>query len=114
MGYQVKASRFILCLVVGVWFCGLGCGGSKDGGQPTPVPITPEAERILSNADKSPEAALELLNETLKDWLLRQPGYPKTVQEFVTARALPRLPVPPVGKDFAIDRTRGAVVLVDK
>jgi hypothetical protein len=78
------------------------------------VAITPEAQRILESADKSPDAALELLNETLKDWRLRRPDLPKTVQEFVTSRALPRLPVPPAGKDFAIDRTRGVVVLVDK
>ena len=54
------------------------------------------------------------VSEAMKDWLLRHPEYPKTVQEFVTARVLPKLPTPPPGKVFAIDRTRGVVVLVDK
>lgn len=92
----------------------VGCGEKKDPSQRVPLPLTPEAQRILDEAEKSPEASLALLNETLKDWLLRHPDYPKTVQEFVTARVLPKLPTPPPGKEFAIDRTGGMVVLVDK
>lgn len=110
----MKPSRFILWLVAGSLLGVSGCGGKNDSGPPGPLPLTPEARQILDAADKSPEAALDLLNETMKDWLIRRPDYPKTVQEFVTARVLPRLPTPPVGKEFAIDRTRGVVVLVDK
>ena len=109
----MKASRFFSALIAGALVIAAGCG-SKEAAPPPPVRIPPEAQRILDNADKSPDAALDLLNETLKDWRLRHPDLPKTVQEFVTSRTLPRLPVPPAGKEFAIDRDRGVVVLVDK
>ena len=106
--------RLTLLLLALAWTAATGCGGKKDARQREPLPLTPAAKQMLAEAEKSPEATLALLNEALKDWLLRHPDYPKTVQEFVTARVLPKLPTPPPGKDFAIDRTSGAVVLVDK
>lgn len=39
------------------------------------------------------------MNDAMKDWLLRHPEYPKTVQEFVTARVLPKLPTPPLARN---------------
>lgn len=110
----MKATHIFPWLVAGALVAGAGCRRGKDSDQSVPPPITPEVQRILDHADKSPEAALALLNETMKDWLLRHPEHPKSLQEFVTGRALPRLPVPPAGKEFAVDRTRGVVVLVDK
>lgn len=106
--------RYLLLLVAGSWLTSSGCGKKSDGLPPEPRPLTPEVQLLFDDADKSPETALALLNDTMKDWLLRHPDYPRTVQEFVTARALPKLPKPPPGKEFAIDRTRGVVVLVDK
>ena len=46
-----------------------GCG-SKEAAPPPPVPIPPEAQRILDNADKSPDAALDLLAHVVLDELL--------------------------------------------
>ena len=104
---------FLLLVAIGLLTVA-GCDGQKNARQREPLPLTPEAKQMLAEAEKSPEATLALMNEALKDWLLRHPEYPKTVQEFVTARVLPKLPTPPPGKEFAIDRTHGVVVLVDK
>ena len=99
--------------LVAAFTLAVGCGPKK-AAQPEPLPLTPAAKQQLADAEKSPEAALALMNEALKDWLLRHPDYPKSMNEFVTGRVLPQLPTPPPGKEFAIDRTRGVVVLVDK
>lgn len=106
--------RFTPLLLALAWTIAAGCGEKKAASQREPLPLTPESQKLLADAEKSPEASLALMNEAMKDWLLRHPEYPKTVQEFVTARVLPKLPTPPPGKVFAIDRTRGVVVLVDK
>ena len=104
----LPAAAVALSLAVAV-----GCGPKKEA-TPQPLPLTPAVQQQLAEAEKSPEAALAMLNDALKDWLLRHPDYPKKLDEFVTGRVLPKLPAPPPGKEFAIDRTRGAVVLVDK
>lgn len=110
----MNSLRYFLLLVAGGWIASSGCGKKSDGLTLGPLPLTPDVQLLFDDADKSPEAALTLLNDTLKDWLLRHPDYPRTVHEFVTARVLPKLPKPPPGKEFSIDRTRGVVVLVDK
>ncbi|GDY23074.1 hypothetical protein LBMAG56_44210 [Verrucomicrobiota bacterium] len=109
----MKPPRLTPLLLALAWTATIGCGEKKDANR-EPLPLTPETQKQLADAEKSPEASLALMNDAMKDWLLRHPEYPKTVQEFVTARVLPKLPTPPPGKEFAIDRTRGVVVLVDK
>lgn len=110
----MKPHRLTPLLLALAWTAAVGCGEKKDANQRAPLPLTPESQKLLADAEKSPEATLALMNDAMKDWLLRHPDYPRTVQEFVTARVLPKLPTPPPGKEFAIDRTRGVVVLVDK
>jgi hypothetical protein len=102
-----------IVLLAGGLLLGAGCG-RDDAAKSAPRPVPAEFQQKLAEADQSPEAALAIMNEAMKDWLLRRPEYPKTVGEFVTARVLPKIPAPPAGKEFAIDRTRGVVVLVDK
>ena len=75
------------------------------------VVFPPEVIRQVAEAEKSPQASLELLNETLKNWVLRNNNYPKDLQEFVTAGMLPRLPIPPPGKRFVVDPEKRSVVL---
>lgn len=67
----------------------------------------------MVNAEKSPQASLVLLNETLQNWLLRRNSFPADPQEFVAAGMLPRLPVAPPGKRFVVDTQLKRVVLTD-
>lgn len=68
----------------------------------------------LTEAERTPQASLELLNDLLKDWTLKHASFPKDPQEFVTKGALPRLPVAPPGKKFVIDPQRKSVVLAEQ
>ncbi len=70
--------------------------------------------QAVAEAEKSPQTSLDLLNETLKNWVLRKSNYPKDPQEFVTAGILPRLPNPPPGKKFVIDAQRVRVMLANE
>lgn len=98
-----------ICLVAGD-----GCR-RKDKNTPTGAKtFSPENLQQLTEAERSPQASLELLNELLKDWALTHSSFPKDPQEFVTKGALPRLPVAPPGKRFVIDPQRKSVVLADQ
>ena len=109
----MNAPRSSLWLLSVCLMTGGGCD-RKPARQNVPKPFTPEAQQLLAEAEKSPEASLELLNETLKDWLLRHPNFPKDLQEFVTARMLPRMPAAPPGKRFVMDVQQRRVVLADQ
>ncbi len=60
---------------------------------------------------KSPNDHLRVLNEALTFWLASGRPFPKDVNEFVTGKLLKRLPVPPPGKQFVLDRVKSQVVL---
>ena len=55
-----------------------------------------------------------MLNELLKDWVLRKNQLPKDAEEFVTAKLLPRLPAAPPGKRFVLDPQQRRFVLADQ
>ncbi len=107
----MKVARLLLFLLAVVLVAG-GCKKKRDAG--SSAAFTPAAIQQIAEAEKSPEASLDLLNETLKDWVLRKSSYPKDPQEFVTARILPRLPTPPPGKKFVIDAQHVRVVLANE
>lgn len=108
----MRLVRPVLLLLSVCLVAGEGCGRKKRVSPAGPPVFTPEAVQQIVEAEKSPQASLELLNDSLKDWLLRNSKYPKDLQEFVTVGVLPRLPAPPPGKRFAIDTQRACVVLV--
>ncbi|MEN9574337.1 MAG: hypothetical protein RL514_2192 [Verrucomicrobiota bacterium] len=61
---------------------------------------------------KSPNDHLRVLNEALTFWQASGRPFPKDLSELVTAKLLQRLPVPPPGKQFVLDRAKNQVVLV--
>ena len=98
-----------ICLVVGN-----GCRRKNKNTPSGATTFSPEIMQQLTEAERSPQASLELLNELLKDWVLTHSTFPNDLQEFVTKGALPRLPVAPPGKKFVIDPQRRSVVLADQ
>lgn len=110
----MRLAWFFLLLLAICLAIGSGCGRKKRGSGSGPWTFTPEAIQQVADAEKTPQASLELLNETLKDWVLRKSSYPKDPQEFITAGMLPRLPNPPPGKKFAIDAQHVRVVLANE
>jgi len=99
----------IVCLVAGD-----GCRRKERNPAERTKTFSPETLKQLAEAERSPQASLELLNELLKDWVLTHSTFPNDIQEFVTKGALPRLPVAPPGKRFVIDPQQRRVVLVDQ
>lgn len=99
----------VVCLATGA-----ACNRKKVEPPGPPSTFTPAAIQQVADAEKSPQASLEMLNENLKDWVLRKSVCPKDPQEFVTAGVLPRLPNPPPGKKFIIDAQHIRVVLVNE
>lgn len=97
-----------VCLATG------GCNRKKSGAAAAIHQFSPEAVQEVVEAEKSPQASLTLLNETLKDWVLRRNQFPTDLNEFVTGGMLPRLPVTPPGKRFVMDVQQRRVVLADK
>lgn len=60
---------------------------------------------------KSSNDHLRVLNEALTFWQASGRPFPKDLNELVTAKLLKRLPVPPPGKQFVLDRAKNQVLL---
>lgn len=92
----------------------VGCNRKKRGASAATPQFPPEAVQAVVAAEQSPQASLALLNETLKEWVLRRNEFPKDLNEFVTGGMLPRLPAAPLGKRFVMDVQQRRVVLADQ
>ena len=60
---------------------------------------------------KSPNDHLRVLNEALTFWQASGRPFPKDLNDLVASKLLKRLPVPPPGKQFVLDRAGNRVVL---
>ena len=65
-------------------------------------------------ATPNPEVYLKTLTDLLNGWVMSKNSFPTNVDEFVKAKMITRLPVPPPGKQLSIDRKAMRVVLVDR
>ncbi len=110
--------RAILILSIIALVLGTACR-KKDapGGKlPPPSPAVAQAmnemEQRLSSGDV--QAQLQVLTQLLQAWVMSKNTFPEDVQEFVKAGTIAKLPTPPSGKKFAIDRQTIRVVLKDQ
>lgn len=71
-----------------------------------------ELDRKLASGN--PQLQVQVLDELLQAWVMSKNELPKDLEEFVRAGMLTRLPVPPPGKLFMIDRKSGHVVLANQ
>lgn len=110
----MRSARPVLLLLLVCLATGGGCQRKNRGAAVVTPQFPPEAVQAVVEAEKSPQASLVLLNETLKDWVLLRNQLPGDLNEFVTARMLPRLPAAPPGKRFVVDAQQRRVVLVDQ
>lgn len=70
-----------------------------------------ELDRRLASGN--PQLQVQVLDELLQAWTMSKNDLPKDLEEFVKAGMLTRLPTPPPGKRFVIDRKSGHVVLTN-
>ncbi|MBI3878339.1 MAG: hypothetical protein HY300_20645 [Verrucomicrobia bacterium] len=92
---------------------------TPDGTAPAPAPgVSPRAaalnaiERDMMSSN--PEVYLKTLTDLLNGWVMSKNSVPTNVEDFVNAKMISRLPVPPPGKRLGIDRKAMRVVLVDQ
>ena len=110
----MKLARLSALLLVTGLLVTAGCNRKKRAAPSAPPVFTPEAIAQVAEAEKTPQASLELLNELLKNWVLRHANFPQDPQEFVTTGMVPRLPAAPPGKRFVIDAQQRRVVLANQ
>ncbi len=92
---------------------------TSDGTAPAPMPAVSPRAAALSAIERdmmspNPEVYLKTLTDLLNGWVMSKNSVPTNVEEFVKAKMISRLPVPPSGKRLAIDRKAMRVVLVDQ
>ena len=83
---------------------------SPTAAPPAPVSIVPP--EIVATAP-APPANFAALNQALQLWVPIK-GFPKDLNELVTAKYIAQLPPLPPGKKFAIDESNIRVIVVDQ
>jgi hypothetical protein len=83
------------------------------------VPTDSSAAKAQTELDKklgsgNPQLQVQVLDEILQAWAMSNPELPKDLEEFVRAGMLTKIPTPPPGKRFMIDRKTGRVVLANQ
>ncbi len=71
-----------------------------------------ELDRKLASGN--PQVQVQVLDEILQAWAMSNPELPKDLEEFVRAGMLTKIPTPPPGKRFLIDRKTARVVLANQ
>ena len=74
----------------------------------------PAAAPEAPAAPANPEVDLKTLNEAVRAHIMGQLKEPATLEDLVKAGFIKRLPTPPVGKKYALDAKKAAVVLVEQ
>ena len=83
------------------------------------VPADSAAAKAQTELDRklgsgNPQLQLQVLDEILQAWAMSNPELPKDLEDFVRAGMLTKIPNPPPGKRFMIDRKTGRVVLANQ
>ena len=87
----------LLCLAVTV-----GCRKHKQEPPPSPpLPVDVAAR----------EPTLQELNEVIQAWFTSRGKAPESLEEMAKARFIPKVPTPPPGKQYVIDKEKLRVVL---
>jgi hypothetical protein len=84
-----------------------------------PVPADAPAAKAQTELDRklasgNPQVQVQVLDEILQAWAMSNPELPKDLEEFVRAGMLTKIPSPPPGKRFLIDRKTARVVLANQ
>lgn len=114
--------RAILCLSVLTLLTSTACrkkGADSGNTGVTQAPPDSAAGKALSEMDQKlasgdVQAQLQVLNQLLQAWVMSKNSFPGRVEEFVKAKMIAKVPVPPAGKKFLIDTKAVQVVLADQ
>jgi len=84
-----------------------------------PVPADAPAAKAQTELDRklasgNPQVQVQVLDEILQAWAMSNPELPKDLEDFVRAGMLTKIPPPPPGKRFLIDRKSARVVLANQ
>lgn len=100
---------------------GAGPGTSPAGGYVPAVAAPPNSPAAIAQSELDRKLAsgdvrlqLQVLDELLQAWNMSQPNPPKSLEDFIQAGMLRKLPTPPAGKRFLIDPKTAHVVLANQ
>lgn len=71
-----------------------------------------EMDQKLASGDV--QVQLQILNQLLQAWVMSKNSFPESVDEFVKAGTIAKVPAPPAGKKFSIDRQAVKITLSDQ
>jgi hypothetical protein len=80
---------------------------------PAPTPNEPPPTGAPASAPEH-ELSLKELTTAVQTYMQVNPEYPKDLNDLVKMKLLKKMPVPPPGKKFVIDRQNICVILADK
>ena len=108
---QFHAMKLLPCLLLAAIAITIpSCGAKKNPVAPGPNAAMEKFAAELNGSD--PEAHLRVLTEALQAYMMTKNMLPKELSELVSSGLIPKLPAPPTGQKFEIDKAAAAVVLV--
>ena len=110
--------RFTICLICIALGSVAACRNKKEPSVIKPPPGSAaatalnEMDQKLASGDV--QVQLQVLNQLLQAWVMSKNSFPDSVEEFAKAGTVAKIPAPPAGKRFAIDRNAVKGTLTDQ
>ncbi len=90
-------------------------GGAVQAPAPPPPPTPGEGAATPAATDEpTGTVSLEKLNWALREYLHISPTVPDDLAELYRARLIPKVPIPPPGKKYVVDKKKVRVTLADQ
>jgi hypothetical protein len=87
---------------------------ASESAPPPPAPAGAAAPVEATTDEPTGSVSLEQLNKAMKDYIVISPTPPDDLAELYRAKLIPRIPVPPPGKVYVVDKKKAQVTLVNK
>jgi ABC-type Fe3+-hydroxamate transport system substrate-binding protein len=83
------------------------------------VPLPPAPGVVAASAEAptdepSGQVSLEQINKAMKEYIVISPTPPSDLAELYRAKLIPKIPVPPPGKVYVVDKKKAQVALVNQ
>jgi PBP1b-binding outer membrane lipoprotein LpoB len=87
---------------------------AADAAPPPPPAATAAAPVETSENEPTGQISLEQLNKAMKEYIVISPTPPDDLAELYRAKLIPKIPIPPPGKVYVVDKKKAQVALVNQ